>query len=104
MGAELVYEARKVVLLANGARKTGPVAESILGDVTCEVPISYGQRYVAGGGDLEYVLDEAAAAEVLARQDEVAARGCRVVDHRGEPYPRVADLTFSRDAACGLVG
>lgn len=104
MGAELVYEARKVVLLANGARKTGPVAESILDDVTCEVPISYGQRCVAGGGDLEYVLDEAAATEVLARQGEVAAKGCRIVDHRGEPYPRVADLTFSRDAACGLVG
>ncbi|MBM3146523.1 MAG: 6-phosphogluconolactonase [Actinobacteria bacterium] len=104
MGAELVYEARKVVLLANGARKTGPVAESILGEVTCEVPISYGRRYVAGGGDLEYVLDDAAAAEVLARQDEVAAKGCRIVDHRGEPYSRVADLAFCRDAASGLVG
>jgi len=104
MGAELVYEARKVVLLANGARKTGPVAESILGDVTCEVPISYGQRYVAGGGDLVYVLDEAAASEALTRQDEVAAKGCRIVDHRGEPYPLVADLAFCRDAGSGLVG
>ena len=31
MGAELVYEARTVVMLANGSRKTGPVAESVLG-------------------------------------------------------------------------
>jgi len=104
MGTELVYEARTVVLLANGARKTGPVAESILGEVTCDVPISYGQRYAAGGGDLVYVLDEDAAAGVLAERDAVAAKGCRIVDHRGEPYGRVADLAFARDPVGGLVG
>ena len=104
MGAELVYEARTVLLLANGRRKTGPVAESILGDVTCEVPISYGQTCVAGGGELFYVLDEDAAADVLAHRDEVAAKGCRIVDRRGESYPRVADLTFTRDADSGLMG
>ncbi|NLG65306.1 MAG: hypothetical protein GX537_06845 [Actinobacteria bacterium] len=80
------------------------MAESILGDVTCEVPISYGQTYVAGGGDLVYVLDAAAAAEVLAHQDEVAAKGYRVVDRRGEPYPCVADLAFCRDADSGTMG
>jgi glucosamine-6-phosphate deaminase len=31
MGAELVYQARTVVLLASGERKVGPVAESLLG-------------------------------------------------------------------------
>jgi len=104
MGAELVYEARRVVLLANGKRKTSPVAESILGEVTCDVPISYGQKYVADGGDLVYVLDEHAAGDVLARKDEVVARGCTVVDMRGKPYGRVADLTFTRDPESGLVG
>ena len=104
MGAELVYEARKVVLLANGARKTGPVAESILGEVTCDVPISYGQRYTAAGGDLVYVLDEAAAADVMAAREQVEARGYEIVDHRGEPHGRVADLVFCRDADCGLIG
>lgn len=104
MGAELVYEARRVVLLANGARKTGPVAESVLGAVTCDVPISYGQAYAARGGDLVYVLDEAAAADVLAHADEVLARGFAIIDHRGEPYARVADLAFSRDPGSGLVG
>ncbi len=84
MGAELVYEARTVVLLANGARKTGPVAESVLGGVTYEVPISYGQDYAAAGGNLIYVLDEAAAAEVLARQAEAEAKGCEIVDMRSE--------------------
>ncbi len=82
MGAELVYEAPTVVLLANGSRKTGPVAESILGEVTCDVPISYGQKYAAAGGNLVYVLDEAAAAEVLARRAEAEAKGCEIIDLR----------------------
>jgi glucosamine-6-phosphate deaminase len=85
MGAELVYEAPTVVLLANGTRKTGPVAESVLGEVTCDVPISYGQNYAAAGGNLIYVLDEAAAAEVLARRAEAEARGCEIVDVRDQP-------------------
>jgi glucosamine-6-phosphate deaminase len=83
MGAELVYEARTVVLVANGGRKTGPVAESVLGDVTSDVPISYGQKYVAEGGNLFYVLDEAASAEVLARRAEAEAKGYEIVDMRG---------------------
>jgi glucosamine-6-phosphate deaminase len=83
MGAELVYEASTIVLVANGARKTGPVAESVLGDVTCDVPISYGQKYAAEGGNLCYVLDEAAAAELLARRPEVEAKGYEIVDMRG---------------------
>jgi len=45
MGAELVYRARKVVLLANGSRKAGPVAESLLKDPSSLVPISYGQIF-----------------------------------------------------------
>ena len=85
MGAELVYEARKVVLVANGPRKTGPVAESVLGDVTPDVPISYGQRYVADGGSLFYVLDEAAAAELLDRRAEVEAKGYELIDVRETP-------------------
>lgn len=82
MGTELVYEARAIVLVANGGRKTGPVTESVLGEVTTEVPISYGQRYAAAGGDLTYVLDEAAGAELIERQDEVRARGYEIVDSR----------------------
>jgi glucosamine-6-phosphate deaminase len=85
MGTELVYEAPTVVLLANGARKTGPVAESVLGEVTCDVPISYGQKYVSAGGNLHYVLDEAAASEVLANRAQVEAKGCKIVDRRDQP-------------------
>lgn len=85
MGAELVYEAPTVVLLANGGRKTGPVAESVLGEVTCDVPISYGQKHAAVGGNLIYVLDEAAAAGVLAHRAEAEAKGCEIVDLRDTP-------------------
>ncbi|MHB1477929.1 MAG: 6-phosphogluconolactonase [Coriobacteriia bacterium] len=82
MGAELVYKAKTVVLVANGPRKTGPVAESVLGDVTCDVPISCGQSFVADGGNLVYVLDEAAAAELLVRRAEVEAKGFELIDLR----------------------
>jgi len=69
MGAELVYQAGTVVLLANGERKVGPVAESLLGEVTPDVPISYGQVYAKRGGHLVYVLDKMAARELLIRKD-----------------------------------
>jgi glucosamine-6-phosphate deaminase len=68
MGAELVYQARNVVLLANGERKVESVTRSLLGDVTPEVPISYGQKYATNGGTLIYVLDKIAARELLAHQ------------------------------------
>jgi len=69
MGAELVYQAGTVILLANGERKVGPVAESLLGEVTPDVPISYGQVYAKRGGHLVYVLDNIAAGELLTRKD-----------------------------------
>lgn len=69
MGAELVYQAGKVVLLANGERKVRPVAESLLGEVTPDVTISYGQVYAKRGGRLVYVLDKIAARELLTRKD-----------------------------------
>lgn len=82
MGAELVYEANTVVLVANGTRKTHPVAESVLGDVTCEVPISYGQRFVERGGKLVYVLDESAAEEILTHRNDIDRKGIELIDMR----------------------
>jgi len=69
MGAELVYQAETVVLLANGERKVRPVAESLLKEVTPDVPISYGQVYAKRGGHLIYVLDHIAARELLAHKE-----------------------------------
>ncbi len=68
MGAELVYQARNVLLLANGERKVASVTRSLLGDVTPEVPISYGRKYAENGGTLIYVLDKIAGRELLAQQ------------------------------------
>lgn len=88
MGAELVFQARRVVLVANGSRKTGPIAESILGEVTPDVPLSYGQEYAARGGDLAFVLDEVAAAGLLERQEDVLKKGVVLVDLRaGKALP-----------------
>jgi len=103
MGAELLFRARRVLLVANGARKTGPVAEAVLGEITPDVPLSYGQRYVAEGGDLTFVLDATAAADLLADPDALAARGVELVDHRGEPYRPLAEVTFVRSADTGLL-
>lgn len=75
MGAELVYQARTVVLLANGARKTESVTRSLLGDMTPEIPISYGQQYAKQGGELIYVLDKIAAVGLLANPKELKNRG-----------------------------
>lgn len=74
MGAELVYQARTVVLLANGERKVGPVSESLLGEVTPDVPISYGQVYAKRGGQLVYVLDKIAARDLLIRKEALKAK------------------------------
>lgn len=75
MGAELVYKAKTIVLLANGARKTGPVAESLLNDPTPDVPISYGQIFSEKGGNLIYVLDKIAGEELLANKDKLEQKG-----------------------------
>ncbi|HOX16608.1 MAG TPA: 6-phosphogluconolactonase [Smithellaceae bacterium] len=75
MGAELVYKAKTVVLLANGARKTESVTRSLLGDITSEIPISYGQQYAEQGGELIYVLDRVAAEGLLANPKELKNRG-----------------------------
>ena len=78
MGAELVYEAKTVVLLANGERKAGPVAESLLGDPTSDVPISYGQIYAKNGGNLIYVLDKVAAKGLMANTDALKNKGVTI--------------------------
>jgi glucosamine-6-phosphate deaminase len=74
MGAELVYQAGTVILLANGERKVRSVAESLLEEVTPDVPISYGQVYAKRGGNLVYVLDKIAARELLTRKDVLKER------------------------------
>jgi glucosamine-6-phosphate deaminase len=82
MGAELVYEARNVILLANGERKRVPVARSLLEGVRPEVPISYGQQYAKNGGNLVYVVDAIAGADLVASRTKLAAKGIELEDLR----------------------
>ena len=79
MGAELVYQAGTVVLLANGERKVESVARSLLDAPTPEVPISYGQTYSATGGNLYYVLDKVAARDLLASRSALEKKGVEIL-------------------------
>jgi len=80
MGAELIYRARTVLLLANGERKTDVIAQSLLHTVDCSVPLSYGQRYAENGGNLVYVVDRVAAAKALKESDVLRRRGVVIED------------------------
>jgi glucosamine-6-phosphate deaminase len=82
MGAELVYEARNVLLVANGERKRVPIARSLLEDASPDVPISYGQAYAKKGGNLFYVVDAIAGADLLASKSRLSGRGVELVDQR----------------------
>ena len=79
MGAELVYQAKTVVLLANGERKVESVARSLLDAPTPEVPISYGQTYSAKGGNLYYVVDAIAARDLLASRSALEKKGVEIL-------------------------
>ena len=78
MGAELVYKAKAVLLLANGERKVESVTKSLLNDPTPEIPISYGQIYSKNGGNLTYVLDKIAGRELLANKEVLKQKGIEI--------------------------
>lgn len=80
MGAELVYQAKVVVLLASGKRKVSSVAESLLGDPTPDVPISYGQIYAKEGSTLIYVVDKIVGKPLLANRKALKQKGVRIQD------------------------
>lgn len=80
MGAELVYQAKTVVLLASGERKVEPVAESLLGDPTQDVPISYGQKYAEKGGNMVYVVDKIVGQKLIANKKGIKQKGIKIQD------------------------
>lgn len=105
MGASLIYQAGTVLLLANGSRKAEPVAESLLMEPDCSVPISYGQISHREGRNVIYILDLAAAAKVLDNVEKLRERGIEVEDRSNEKAARrVEELTFRRDPETGLMG
>jgi glucosamine-6-phosphate deaminase len=78
MGAELIYKAKTVLLLANGERKVESVTKSLLNDPTPDIPISYGQIYSKNGGNLTYVLDKIAGRELLANKEVLKKKGIEI--------------------------
>lgn len=78
MGAKLVYQAPMVLLMANGERKVEPVTLSLLGDVTPDIPISYGQQYAKRGGRLVYVLDAIAGRQLLFHRKKLEKKGITI--------------------------
>ncbi|MBN1610738.1 MAG: 6-phosphogluconolactonase [Polyangiaceae bacterium] len=105
MGTTLIFEARTVMLLANGTRKSETLLRALLEEPDCTVPVSYGQRYAQQGGKLICVLDKAAAAGVLANADAIRRRGARIQDMSAEAASiRVEKLLFFRDPASSLMG
>ena len=80
MGVELVYQAKTVVLLANGSRKSESVAASLLNDPNPSIPISYGQIFAKNEGKMIYVIDKAAAEHVLENVDDITDRGIEIED------------------------
>jgi len=105
MGASLIYKARTVLLVANGKRKADAVAEALLMDPDCSVPISYGHVLAKQGGRMIFVLDRQAAAKVIDQADRLRDRGIELEDRSSQQASvRVADLKFFRNPETGLMG
>jgi len=102
MGAQLVFEARTVVLLAEGARKVEPVTRALLGEVSSDVPLSYCQEYSRRGGELECFVDAVVGGELLKNAATLADRGVELIDMTDTvASTRVAEIAFARDPGTG---
>ncbi len=80
MGAELIYQARTVVLLASGKRKIEPIAESLLGDLTPKIPISYAQKYAEKGGNMIYVVDKIVGRQLMSNKKALGRKKMKIQD------------------------
>ena len=78
MGAELVYKAKTVILLANGERKVESVSKSLLNNPDPDIPISYGQIYSNKGGNLIYIVDKIAGRELLINRKTLKQKGIEI--------------------------
>ena len=82
MSIELVFQARAVLVLANGARKRQALTASILEEPSAERPMSYAQLYAGRGGEVTFVVDEAAGEGLLAGENALGSKGYVLEDHR----------------------
>ena len=104
MGAELIYKAKTVLLVANGKRKAEPLVDALLIEPDCSVPISYGQNLAKSDSRMIYVIDRLAAAKVLERAGEIRQRGIELEDLSSQSASvPVASLQFFRNPETGLM-
>jgi glucosamine-6-phosphate deaminase len=102
MGAELVFEAKTVVLLADGSRKVEPISRAILGEVSPAVPLSYCQTFSEHGGELICFIDKAAGRGLLENRALLESKGVVLVDRsEGMAEISAADICFRRDPVSG---
>lgn len=80
MGIELVFQAKAVLLLANGKRKIEPITRSLCEPYSPDLPISYGEVYAQKGGRLIYVVDKTAGKELLKHRANLRSNGVKVRD------------------------
>lgn len=105
MGAELVYGAKTVLLLANGTRKASALADALMMEPDCSVPISYGHFLSRNGGRMVCIIDRLAAAKVLEHADLLEKRGIELEDRSDQSASvAVAGLQFSRNPDTCLLG
>lgn len=84
MSCDLAFKAKSVLMVANGPRKTEAVARAVLEKASPEVPLSYSQRYVKKGGELVWVVDEAAATDLLKERKALKEKGIQLKDLRSK--------------------
>ncbi len=105
MGAELICQARTVLLVAHGPRKAAAVADALTMEPDCAVPISYGQIHAQRGGRMIFVLDRVAAAKVLEQAGAIRKRGVTIDDRSTQAARvRLEDLAFRRNPETGQMG
>ena len=82
MSLQLVFEAREVMVLANGQRKIAAVSRSLLCEPDTAMPMSYAQFYAREGGPVTFVLDQVAAEGLLSSPGDLERRGIELTDLR----------------------
>jgi glucosamine-6-phosphate deaminase len=104
MGAELVYKAKTVLLLASGKRKADAIADALFMEPDCSVPISYGHFLSQRGGRMIFVIDRLAATKIMDKADQLRERGIELEDRNSQKTAvAVSQLRFSRNAETGVM-
>ncbi len=82
MSVDLVFKARDLLVLANGSRKQAAIGQALLEEPTERMPISYAQVHSDRGGNITFVVDEAAAQDLLKMSSRLAEKGIELEDRR----------------------